>query len=826
MGEVWRADDLQLNQPVALKFLPPELSTDPVALSRLLAEVRVARQVSHPSVCRVYDVSQHNGEQFISMEYIDGEDLASVLRRIGRPDREKSVEIARQLCAALQAAHDLRVLHRDLKPGNVMLDGRGRARLMDFGLAGAADHLRGGGHHGGTPAYMAPEQFERGEVSVQSDIYSLGLILYELFTGRPAFNAKTLEELRVQRRSGLVQSVSSLAENIDPAIERVIEHCLAPDPRQRPPSAIAVAAALPGGDPLAAALAAGEMPSPELVAAAGPSGLLAPRVAVGLLAVTLLSLLIHLFFNPRRYLVNHVPLPRNMAVMSDRATEMATALGYLPQRVIASGLSADTEYLAHLDASSSDRSRFVALRHPAPAAIRFWQRQARAPMIPGIWGAALEPLSRFNPPLDQPNMLLLETTTDGKLLALRWVPPRTDPAPTTTNPAGTQSADTGTRHEAEELHALIPLTPLDPESLVAVEPTRAPPVPFDQRLAFKGKFAGSGAEARFEAGSYRGRPTFVEVNGVWPTPPGPGVLASLMPAALAVLVGIGASGLVYLHMHQRRADTLRAFRIGLIAFSLTLLLCFLGTLPSGAAGATLGAQIVPALAFSLFNGGFGWALYVALEPYIRRRSPHRLVSLTRLLDWRLGDPLIWRDVLIGFACSASALLLVNGAIGLDARLNPAAPAATGIGLLQHGSDVLRHIFGTLTGAIYGAMTFTFLPLLFRIILRSQRAAVVAVCLLVAAFITVNNANQTPLSIIASIIAWGVTLMAIFRYGVVAGIAAVFFVNVLSTPQVSNDLSAWYATPAMIVVGLLSALAILACYRSIGNQRILTDPLLP
>ena len=184
MGEVYRADDLKLGQPVALKFLPAKLAAEPACIERFYAEVRHARGVSHPNVCRVYDVGEVDGQHFLSMEYVDGEDLASLLRRIGRLPQDKAIEIARQLCAGLAAAHDKGVLHRDLKPGNVMIDGRGRAKITDFGLAVGVDDDKGGAEVSGTPAYMAPEQLAGKGASVQSDIYALGLVLYELFTGR------------------------------------------------------------------------------------------------------------------------------------------------------------------------------------------------------------------------------------------------------------------------------------------------------------------------------------------------------------------------------------------------------------------------------------------------------------------------------------------------------------------------------------------------------------------------------------------------------------------------------------------------------------------
>ncbi len=247
MGEVYRADDLKLRQSVALKFLPAALlqrargSKDSRRLERFHHEVRVARQVSHPNVCRVYDIAEADGQRFISMEYVDGEDLASVLRRVGRPARDKALQIARQLCAGLAAAHDKEVLHRDLKPHNVMIDGRGEVRITDFGLAGFAAEFTEGQEdlHAGTPAYMAPEQLAGDSVSVKSDIYALGLVLYELFTGQRAFDRCVADD-PLSSRGTAPTSMTSIVEDVDPAVERVVLRCLEAEPALRPSSALAV----------------------------------------------------------------------------------------------------------------------------------------------------------------------------------------------------------------------------------------------------------------------------------------------------------------------------------------------------------------------------------------------------------------------------------------------------------------------------------------------------------------------------------------------------------------------------------------------------------
>src|SRR5258708_23663867 len=226
MGEVYRAEDLTLGQVVALKFLPEALSQDAAALSRFHAEVRTARQVSHPNVCRMFDIGEADGILFLTMEYVDGEDLASVVRRVGRLSPDKATEIARQVCAGLAAAHERGVIHRDLKPANVMLDGAGKIRITDFGLAGIAASIKGADVRAGTPAYMAPEQLAGRDVSTKSDLYSLGLILYEILTGKRAFEAATLPELMKQRESGAVTNPSTLVRELDSLEERVILRCL------------------------------------------------------------------------------------------------------------------------------------------------------------------------------------------------------------------------------------------------------------------------------------------------------------------------------------------------------------------------------------------------------------------------------------------------------------------------------------------------------------------------------------------------------------------------------------------------------------------------
>jgi hypothetical protein len=245
MGEVVLADDLTLGQPVALKFLP-ESMRDPSMLERFRDEVRIARRISHPNVCRVHDIGEAENQVFLSMEYVDGEDLSSLLRRSGRLPRDRALEIARKICAGLAAAHDKGVLHRDLKPSNIMLDRRGEVRIVDFGLAGLAHEIED--VRSGTPVYMAPEQMAGREVTSRSDVYALGLVLYELFTGRPAFEGNSRDEIVRARGESRPPRPSTLVRDLDPTVELVILRCLDEEPDHRPSSALIVSAALPAGE--------------------------------------------------------------------------------------------------------------------------------------------------------------------------------------------------------------------------------------------------------------------------------------------------------------------------------------------------------------------------------------------------------------------------------------------------------------------------------------------------------------------------------------------------------------------------------------------------
>lgn len=237
MGEVYRADDLVLREPVALKILPAHLVQRQAILEALHNEVRQARLVSHRHVCRVHDISQIGGRPLLSMELIEGEDLASLLRRIGQLSAGKAIQLATQLAEGLAAAHEQGVLHLDLKPANLMINREGNIKISDFGLSRLSSTVHADDRIAGTPAYMAPEQAWGEKLSPRTDLYAFGLIFYEMLTGQRARSTRTLEEVRAfSRGEKAIEPPSRHVPGLDHALEKLVLACLEHDAALRPES--------------------------------------------------------------------------------------------------------------------------------------------------------------------------------------------------------------------------------------------------------------------------------------------------------------------------------------------------------------------------------------------------------------------------------------------------------------------------------------------------------------------------------------------------------------------------------------------------------------
>ncbi len=248
MGQVFKAYDRRLHEVVAIKAIRPEICADAQAMERFDNELRLARRIAHKNVARMFDVGTDEGLPYITMEYVSGEDLRSLIQRIGLLPMAKVLAVGRQIAEGLAEAHALGIVHRDLKPHNIMIDREGNARIMDFGIARftKTKRMTEVGVLIGTPEYMAPEQIEGGDSDARSDLYSLGIILYEMTTGRLPFTGDTPLAVAMKQKTAAPLPPRGLNPQTPPALNELILKCLEKKPERRFAGANALAAALSG----------------------------------------------------------------------------------------------------------------------------------------------------------------------------------------------------------------------------------------------------------------------------------------------------------------------------------------------------------------------------------------------------------------------------------------------------------------------------------------------------------------------------------------------------------------------------------------------------
>jgi predicted Ser/Thr protein kinase len=814
MGEVYRAEDLRLNQTVALKFLPVAMMEDEVARDRFYQEVRLAREISHANVCRVFDVGEMDGRLFLTMEYVDGEDLASLLRRIGQFPQPKGLDIARQMCAGLAAAHDHGVLHRDLKPGNIMLDGRGRVRITDFGLAALSENMGGEEVSAGTPAYMAPEQLAGVEVTQRSDIYSLGLVMYEIFTGKKAYEAASIGELLRLRESSSPSSISALVKDIDPLTERVIQRCLEKDPAKRPASAIQVAAALPGGDPLAAALAAGETPSPAMVAASGEKEGLRPAIAWACLALTIVGLAVVALLSNKISIINLVPMPMSGEVLSAKARELTSALGYTNLPVDSSyGFGRYGGFLDYIRDHDQSTHRWDQLKTGMPPAVAFWYRESPQYMANSTftWVAGAFPDA---PPVRLSGMVQEFFSADGRLMGFLAVPPQQD---TSTDAA-----------PAADWAPLFAAAGFNPKNFHSAPPQWTPLVTSDAREAWLGTWPGHpDLTLRIEAAAYRGKPVYFELVSAWDTPDRMREDQHTTGQKIQTGIGIGfltlviALGVVLARKNVRagRSDWKGAGRIALFAFLMTLVsgILFAHHIP------TLGelSLLLMILGWALIVAGAVWLLYVALEPHVRKRWPSSLISWSRLLAGEVLDAVVGRDLLVGGLTGIlwAVVLRIRNLIPEWTGKTPDPPDSTIDFVTLNGihitvGDILLNVVLFLCWSL--ALFFLFFVV--RLVLRKEWIAVVVTLALMA---IPSLFGEHPVEgVVEDFLIYGIALALLLRFGLLALVIAFCMNNVLLAYPLTGHLTEWYAQPTIVVLTVITALAMFGFYTStVGKSRL-------
>jgi len=820
MGEVYRAEDLKLGQTVALKFLPRSLARTEEALERFTREVRLARQVSHPNVCRVFDIGEisESGDDgktfthtFLTMEFVDGEDLASLLRRIGRLPMDKAVEIARQLCAGLAAAHEHGIVHRDLKPANVMLDGRGRVRIADFGLAGLAAEMEDDATGAGTPAYMSPEQFAGREVTPKSDLYSLGLVLYEVITGRRPFEGTSIEQIARRRDEIAPTPPSQFVKELDPLVERVILHCLEEDPRNRPASALQVAAALPGGDPLAAALAAGETPSPEMVAASGETQGLRPAVAWFLLMGVIVLVVAAAFWSAQTKLYRRVPLETPPDALAQRARDILQSVGYSEPPVdTAMGFYAGKDFLRYVEEHDKSKTRW---NHLETGALVFWYRSSPRPL------AALSFLTRApvqgsvwtdDPPLDVSGMTLVSLNPEGRLTELVAVPPQIDIA--------------GGPASLPNWGLLFSAAGLEASKWQPTEPTWTPPVYSDARAAWTGTLAARpNVPMRIEAAAYRSKPVYFELIGPWTLPqrmqpyrPTTSEWAALVIVRVLFFSVLVASALLARrNLRLGRGDRQGAFRLAAFVFAAWAVAWFFGA--HHVANFDEVPLFIEFLAWGLALPFFLWVLYIALEPSVRRRWPATLVSWSRLLAGNFRDPVVGRDVLVGCFVAPFSTAIERLGVFLTSFLGYPAPQASAgpqqwvfLGARTIVADVAQELM--LAPFFWFALLFVLFVL--RVLLRKQWAAAVAWVLLFTVL-----ASGDPGGWVSALIFSILAVFVMIRFGLLALVANHVVFSILQHFPLTTEFSAWYAGIGLTGILLIVSLAFYGFYVSLGGRPV-------
>lgn len=765
MGEVYRADDLRLGQPVALKLMAFRSERRQEDFTRFAAEVRLARGIAHPNVCRVYDIGEAEGWPYLSMEYVDGETLGSLVRRIGRLPADKVLDFARQLVAGVAAAHERGVLHRDLKPSNIMVDGRGQIRIMDFGLAvSTAEDVAV--DRAGTPAYMAPEQLVGDRLTARTDLYAIGLVLYELYTGRALFAGQTFyDRVRDSERDGPL----ALGAEIDERVAPILAACLKENPAGRPATAAAVAAMLPGGDPLTAAVAEGRLVSPEMVAAADRRGALSPPIAWLLLAIVVIGALV---VASKAEVLTVAPslLPKAPAVLAERCRDILAHVGH---RAVA----ADSDYWF---AAKVDRT-----------AMYFVYRQSPRPLVARN---LFRVIGEADPPTDVPGMATVTVDASGRLVGLVRI----------TDSDGRVSASAHTPNWS----TLFADAGLDERHFVDVDDASLPLLPHDSARTWeRSRDRGS---LRVTAATLGDSPVYFAVAGTEATSMRKGTVLTTgrSPRGELILWLFIVSAFVAMSIVARRnlrageGDRLNARKIGLF------IAC------AGTVNAALRAHHVPLTVeetalllgvsgWALVWAGFAWLAYIGLEPYVRRLWPRTLISWTRFLAGRLRDPLVGRDILAGTVVGVvlTAVLILRFIFVPqpipEALLEPAIESLASTRLLAWSLT-----FGVID-ALQFALAALFFVVLIHMVVGKAWIAVLVLSILAAPIAPGGASGVAGFAwATALLLLFGATLM---RVGLLAGVVALSCLRLLTQTVLTLNVDSWYFGSTIVVLLLVLAL---------------------
>ncbi len=804
MGEVYRAHDTVLDVPVAIKFV---LGYRPDLRERLLKEVRLSREITHPAVCRVFDVGSEGDRLYFTMEYVDGEDLAALLSRIGRLPSDKVVDIAGQTCGGLAAAHAKGVIHRDLKPANIMVDGEGKVRITDFGIAVTKeDDDRDG--IAGTPTYMAPEQLNPdGEVGPTADLYATGLVLHELLTGVKVFKESGFTEIFRAKMRTRPSPPSELVGGVDPRLERVIMKAISRAPEDRPPSALAMAAELPGGDPLAMAVEAGALAHPEIVAAATvdrPFKRISPWVLMVALVVLLAGVLA--LADPSAVFSGVIRF-RAPEVLADQSERLLNDLGLLDG-------SDDAEW-GFLDN--------VAAADPVDRVL-FWYRQERPRPLPAFVSRAFDAgglfggLDRAEAITREPLFVMLDPTGDLVFLnAGTSFGSRVGGAVVSTGgfdwsrllaPAGLEGIEL-----VLDVGAVLPVASDERAAWTATDPRRPQTTVHVEAASFEGLPVYFSAEAMDQESPARHEQLRRRARlDRW-------VRTPLYLMVVLIALALGAHSIVRETSDLRRAGVLAAvvFVVGLLA---AVLSAGRPEHPMASSTMTLLGNVVEISLGALAVG----LCYVGLEPLIRRYRPQALIAWSRLLAGNVADRAVGFSLVVGGLAGTLWAILVEldrmvitaldldptwGFLGAD-QLN----AAVGLGSMF--ATALRQLEGAIAGGLLSAVLFALLSRW----LKTRWLAWAVFAGVVALIFGIDDGTHLPVSILTLGLASGaMALFLLYRFGLLTLVGALLTLGLLTAFPMTAKSGVWFAQGGYLAMGLVLVLGLAGVLTSVAGRAV-------
>jgi serine/threonine-protein kinase len=636
--------------------------------------------------------------------------------------------------------------------------------------------------------------------------------MYEIFTGKRPYEAATFGEMARLREKSAPAPPSTQLKEIDPLVERVMLRCLDKDPAKRPATALQVAAALPGGDPLAAALAAGETPSPEMVAAAGENDGLRPAIAWGCLLLIVLGLAATAVLSQKTQMINLVPLPSPPEVLAAKARDMAHEFGYTAAPIdTAYSFEEFSGYLDYIKKNDRSLTRWNNLSSGVPPTIMLWYRESPQFMSSGTF-SSISSLEPDDPPNSISGMCQILLDTRGHLLKFEAVPPQLDNS--------TKAAT------APNWSALFAAAGLDATRFKAVSPQWTPLAATDARAAWEGTWPGHPElPLRVEAAAYGGKPVYFKLVSPWTKPdrmqedqtrPGESIQIAIL---LTMFFSIILLGIVLARNNIRsgRGDRRGAARLALLAFSLFWVPGFLFAhhIP------TLSELTIFLIAtgWGLILGAIAWLSYVALEPHVRKRWPTSLISWSRLLAGQIRDPLVGRDLVVGiltgvfWAVGSQVEDMMPGWIGKMA-LPPNFAVYESLSGIR---NMIEGVLQNLLISVLASLGVFFIFFLMRVVMRKQWVAILVTVLLVSSLSAFGD--HPVLDTSSSLVVWSIGLAVLIRFGLLALVVALCTNNILGVFPLTAHLSAWYAEPTIFLFVLILSLTVFGFYTSTAGKKL-------